>query len=179
MKVLAFGASYSRESINKQFAHFAARYFVHPTVEMELLDLNQFQLPIFTVDIEKEQGHPQAVHDFVAKLDSADLIIISMAEHNGSYTSAFKNLFDWASRVKGNTFENKKIFLLSTSTGGRGGAGVIAAARDRFPRHGAEIVGQFSLPFFDKNFNPQQGITDPALRSEFELIVQLVRSRFE
>gem|GEM_PF-3746323 len=31
-------------------------------------------------------------HDFLAKLESADALVISFAEHNGSYSAAYKNL---------------------------------------------------------------------------------------
>ena len=54
MKIMAFGASYSKQSINKQFAEFAASQFNDATIEV--LDLNQYQLPLFTVDIESELG---------------------------------------------------------------------------------------------------------------------------
>ncbi len=165
MKILAFGASYSSTSINKQFASFAAKQFVGN--EIEVLDLNYFDVPIFTVDREAKEGHPALVKEFVSKIEQADLVIISMAEHNGSYTAAFKNLFDWASRVKSKTFEAKKLFLLSTSDGSRGGASVLAAALERFPRHGAEILASFSLPNFSSNFDSENGIVDGELKSKF------------
>ena len=105
MKIMAFGASYSKQSINKQFAEFAASQFSDATIEV--LDLNQYQLPLFTVDIESELGSPAPVKAFLEKIEEADLLIISMAEHNGSYTVAFKNLFDWTSRLKMKLFEHK------------------------------------------------------------------------
>jgi chromate reductase len=120
MKIIAFGASYSRASINKEFAAFAATQF--GTHEVEVLDLNDYSLPLFTVDVEKELGQPQAAKDFVAKMEEADALIISVTEHNGNFSAAFKNLFDWASRVKLNMFEGKRMLLLSTSPGQGGGA---------------------------------------------------------
>jgi chromate reductase len=173
MKILAFGASYSSTSINKQFASFAANQFVGN--EIEVLDLNYFDVPIFTVDREAKEGHPALVKEFVSKIEQADLVIISMAEHNGSYTAAFKNLFDWASRVKSKTFEGKKLFLLSTSDGGRGGASVLAAALDRFPRHGAEILASFSLPHFKINFESDNGIINDELKIEFLQIIEKIK----
>lgn len=173
MKILAFGASYSSTSINKQFATFAAQQFTGN--EIEILDLNHFDVPIFTVDREAKDGHPDLVKEFVSKIESTDLLIISMAEHNGSYTAAFKNLFDWASRVKAKTFENKNLFLLSTSDGGRGGASSLAAALDRFPRHGANILASFSLPHFHENFDVEKGILNEELKSKFEETIQQVK----
>lgn len=165
MKIIAFGASYSKKSINKKFAGFAAEQFNN--AEIEVLDLNQYKLPLFTVDVESEIGFPENIKSFLAKLEEADLLIISMAEHNGSYTAAFKNLFDWASRLKMKMFEDKKILLLSTSAGQRGGTSVIETARSRFPRHGAEIIASFSLPGFNDNFDAEKGIVNEVLDKQF------------
>ena len=66
MKIMAFGASYSKQSINKQFAEFAARQFSDATIEV--LDLNQYQLPLFTVDVEAELGSPAPVKAFLEKI---------------------------------------------------------------------------------------------------------------
>ncbi|WP_310555385.1 NAD(P)H-dependent oxidoreductase, partial [Flavobacterium sp.] len=95
-KIIAFGASSSKTSINKQLATYAASLFENSSVE--ILDLNDYELPLFSVDKEKENGIPQQAHDFYTKLGTADLIVISFAEHNGAYSTAFKNIFDWISR---------------------------------------------------------------------------------
>ncbi|MCX6180348.1 MAG: NAD(P)H-dependent oxidoreductase [Bacteroidetes bacterium] len=165
MKILAFGASYSSSSINKTFAAFAASKIKN--AEVEILDLRQFDLPLFTVDKEQEIGLPDAAREFLAKLDNADLLVISMAEHNGSYTTAFKNLFDWTSRVKLKMFENKKMILLSTAPGPRGGKGAMDAAFVRFPIHGANILTTFTLPKFGENFSADNGIINEELNQEF------------
>ena len=106
MKIIAFGGSYSKNSINKKFAVYAASLF--KDVDIEILDLNDYPLPLFTIDHEKESGHPQAAKDFLAKIEEADMLIISLAENNGSYSVGFKNLFDWVSRIKVKMFEGKK-----------------------------------------------------------------------
>ncbi|SOD11469.1 NADPH-dependent FMN reductase [Pedobacter xixiisoli] len=169
MKILAFGASYSSTSINKTFAEYATGFF--PAAEIEILDLRSFPLPLFTTDLEKEIGKPQAAIEFVEKLATADLLIISLAEHNGSYTTAFKNLFDWASRLKVKMFENKKMLLLSAAPGPRGGISALQSAITRFPIHGAEVLGSFSLPKFGDNFAFGEGITDESLKVEFMQVI--------
>ena len=170
MKILAFGASYSRNSINKTFAAYVAKQISN--AEVEVLDLSQYDLPIFTVDIEKEVGTPTFVNSFLSKLESADLLVVSMAEHNGSYTSAFKNLFDWTSRAKLKMFEDKKMILLSTAPGARGGKGVIDAALVRFPMHGANIVMHFTLPKFSENFSADLGILNEELKKDFSAKIE-------
>jgi len=174
MNILAFGASASKNSINKQFAHYVADHFEdHEVIKIDLLD---YPLPIFTVDLEKSNGFPENVSLFLDKVRAADLIIISMAEHNGSYTTWFKNLFDWSTRVNAQFFKDKKILLLSTSPGERGGIGSLTAAKERFPRHGAQIIATFSLPNFETNFNSSEGILDRDLKNQLEIIVGKVLS---
>ena len=92
-KIVAFGASNSSRSINKKFARFAANELAD--VDVNFLDLNDFEMPLFNVDREKDSGIPQQAYDFKKHLQDSDGIIISFAEHNGSYSAAFKNVFDW------------------------------------------------------------------------------------
>jgi chromate reductase, NAD(P)H dehydrogenase (quinone) len=172
-KIIAFGASYSRQSINREFARYAASYFEQH--EVELLDLNDYDLPIFTEDFEKERGQPAAAPKFVSKIEEADLLIISIAEHNGNFTAAFKNLFDWASRVKLKMFEGKKILLLSTSPGGRGAKSAFDLAMDRFPRHGGEIIAGFSLPSFYKTYSFNHGILEEDIKADFLKVMNTVK----
>lgn len=169
MKIVAFGASYSKNSINRKFAKYVASLIDN---NVEVLDLNDYQLPLFTVDLEVEIGHPKAITDFINDLDRANLLVISLGEHNGSYEAAFKNLMDWTSRVKPKFFENKNVLLLSTSPGQRGGKSVLETALDRFPRHGATIVGHFSLPNFNDNFNESHGIIEESLTLQLKELIQ-------
>ncbi len=171
-KIIAFGASSSLTSINKQFATYVASLFENKFIEV--LDLNDFELPIFSTDFESEKGIPESAHDFYNQLLTADLIIISFAEHNGSYTAAFKNIFDWISRINGKTFLEKKMLLLATSPGPRGAATVLEAAKNRFPFHGALVVGSFSLSNFNDNFQVEKGITNEVMKNQLLEIINSV-----
>ena len=173
MKIIALGASNSKVSINKQFAAFAAAQFENAGVE--ILDLNDYEAPLFSVDIESQTGIPPIIRSFVREFETADFIIISLAEHNGSYTAAFKNIFDWASRLEIKLFGGKKVLLLATSTGQGGGKSVLESAVKRFPKHGADIAGHFSLPRFFDNFSPEKGITDEQLRQDFDKLMREIK----
>lgn len=168
-KIIAFGASSSKQSINKQLATFAANQFQN--VSVEILDLNDYEMPIFSVDKEKENGiHPLA-QEFYDKLGSADLIIISFAEHNGNYSTAFKNILDWTSRINAKTFQEKPMLLLATSPGARGGSSVLEIANKRFPFQGGIVKGSFSLPSFFENFDVVNGIIHPEYKNQLLEIV--------
>lgn len=168
MKILAFGASTSHQSINKQLATYAASLV--EGAEVEVLDLNDFDLPIFSQDIEDSIGQPEPAHRFITKIANTDAIIISFAEHNGSYTAAYKNIFDWASRVEQKVFQNKKVIMLSTSPGPGGASSVLAGATGSAPYFSADLKGSLSIPSFFDNFDTkQQKIIDPSLDEKLRI----------
>ena len=55
---------------------------------------------------------------------------------------------------------------MATSPGGRGGISVLEKAKNTFPRMGAHLIADFSLPSFYDNFS-ENGITNEELNSEF------------
>lgn len=150
MKIIAFAGSSSSKSINKQLVTYTTTLL--DSFEVEILDLNDYEMPIFSIDRENINGIPDKAHAFREKLAKADGIVCSLAEHNRSYTVAFKNILDWCSRVDMDIFANKPMFLMSTSPGGYGGGNVMNAAKSFFPKCGANIIETFSLPSFKQNF---------------------------
>ncbi|MEX5566027.1 NADPH-dependent FMN reductase [Pseudophaeobacter sp. 1A16562] len=165
MKILAFGASNSKTSINKRLARFTATLVPH--AEIEVLDLNDHDLPIFSEDLEKEIGHPQAAKAFFDKIGSADGVIVSFAEHNGSYTAAYKNLFDWASRIDQKVFQGKPTVYLSTSPGPGGAGSVLASAKGSAQFFGADLKATLSVASFYEVFDADSGtITNPVTLAE-------------
>ena len=171
-KIIAFGASSSKNSINKQLANYVANQFQNANVD--LLDLNDYEMPLYSVDKEKNQGIPELAKAFFAKLGNADLILISFAEHNGAYSTAFKNIFDWISRIDGNTFQGKQMLLLATSPGPRGGSTVLEIAKNRFPFQGRIVKGSFSLPNFNNNFDAEKGITNLEFKNQLTEIIESI-----
>ena len=124
------------------------------------LDLRSFVLPLYSSDEEDANGIPPYAKRFFEMIRDHDGLVISLAEHNGSYAAAFKNLFDWATRIDQKIWAEKPMLLLSTSPGGRGGATVLEAAKTTFPHLGADIRGSFSLPSFYENFDPKHGVAE-------------------
>jgi len=171
-KIIAFAGSSSKNSINKQLATYTAHLFKNS--EVEVLNLNDYEMPIYSVDKETETGIPQLAHDFYAKIGSADLLVISFAEHNGAYSTAFKNIFDWTSRINGKTFQEKPTLLLATSPGPRGGSSVLEIAKNRFPFQGAIVKGSFSLPSFNENFDVEKGIINEDLKTQLTKIINSI-----
>lgn len=166
MKIIAFAATSSRKSVNKQLVNFAANLVEGASVE--LLDINDYEMPLFSEDKEAELGKPQLARDFLAKIASADALMISFAEHNGSYTAAYKNLFDWSSRSNPKVFQGKPMVLMASSPGPGGAKTVLGAATISAPYFDGDVKASFSLPSFYQNFDVENGVV-----SNEELLAQL------
>ena len=165
-QIVAFGASSSKKSINKDLASYAALAIENANVL--ILDLNDFEMPIYSIDYENDHGIPEKAFKFKEKIKTADGIIISFAEHNSVYTAAFKNIFDWISRIEKVVWYNKPMFLLSTSDGDRGAKTVLQIAHNRMSFGNPHKIPTFSLPNFKMNFDKNKGITDNHLNDEFQ-----------
>ncbi|MEH6823015.1 MAG: NAD(P)H-dependent oxidoreductase [Motiliproteus sp.] len=154
MKIIVFAATSHKESINKQLVEYAGRLLNKACVET--LDLNDYELPLYSQDKEKELGHPRLAKDFLTKIAESDGIIISFAEHNGSYTVAYKNIFDWCSRIEPKVFQGKPMVFLSTSPGSIGGSSVLATAIQSAPYFDGIVKSSLSIPSFYDNFDTEK-----------------------
>lgn len=173
MKILVFGASNSYDSINKKFATSVSKYYKELDDQKEIIDLNDFEMPLFSKQYEELNGIPQKAIELAEKIDWADLLVISFAENNGNYNVGYKNTIDWISRIPGRKiYQNKAVFLLATSPGARGGQSVLQIATDRMPFDGAEVLETFSLPEFQKKFEEGKGVIDNLFRSQLEAKVR-------
>lgn len=172
MKILAFAASNSRNSVNRKLATHAAELARARGAEIEMIDLNDYEMPIYSIDRELEGGIPSAAHDFLAEIGEADALIISFAEHNGNYSAAFKNIFDWASRVRMDVYQGKDMLLLATSPGAGGGQHVLNIAGSASPHFGGKVLGTLGIPSFGENFDEAKGeLTNAELSTKLNNLI--------
>lgn len=169
-KIIAWAGSNSKHSINRQLVLYVAHKIENVTVIP--INLHELELPLYGIDLQKEHGFPANVIELNDTLSSADGLVLSLAEHNGSYTAAFKNAFDWLSRIDKNVWKGIPTLLMATSPGGRGGAKVLQTAKEMMPFFGGNVIADFSLPSFHANFTPE-GITDEALSADLTQKIQL------
>lgn len=163
--IIAFAGSDSKTSINKQLATYAANLV--EDAQVKVLDLNDYELPLYGIDKEQEIGIPENAHKFLKEIQNSDGIVLSLAEHNGAYATVFKNIFDWMSRIDGKLWSDKPMLLMATSPGARGGQTVLDIAKGRLPYMGGNIVADFSLPSFGDNFS-ENGIKDAELAQKLQ-----------
>jgi len=168
-KIITLGGSNSNNSINKKLAEYTGKLLKN--VELIKIDLNAFEMPMFSIDTENEKGFSEATKALNKIFNEADGFIVSLAEHNGAYSAVFKNTYDWLSRVDANVWRDKPMILLSTSPGGRGGATVLSIASEKFPRMGANIIGSLAVPSFYDNFKEGKMLDEKIKNKISELVL--------
>ncbi|MGR5168876.1 NADPH-dependent FMN reductase [Vibrio astriarenae] len=173
MKIIAFGASTSSTSINKALATYAAGLV--DDAQVKVLDINDYSVPMFSEDKEKEIGQAQGAQAFLQDLAEADALVISFAEHNGYHPAAYKNLFDWATRIEREVFQGKPAVYLATSPGPGGAQNVLAAATGSAGYFGGNVKASVSLPSFYDNFDVEAGVvTNAEIAQQIRQAVQLL-----
>lgn len=172
MKVLSIAATNHKDSMNKKLITYATKFLkkdINPSAETEIIDLIDYELPLYRQDREEEGGIPDKAKEFYQKIGAADAVIISFAEHNGSYTAVYKNLFDWVSRIDQKVYQDKPVIIMAASPGGRGGAGVLGTVEQVAPFFGMDIKGKISVPTFQDNFDFEQNeITNDDIKKQMQ-----------
>ena len=166
-KILAFAGSNSCTSINHKLVAYTSSLLENHQVE--LLDMSKISFPMYSEDLEKSDGYSAELKTLMQKIENADALVISVNEHNSSVSAFFKNIIDWLSRMERKFLLDKKVLLMATSPGGRGGIGALETTESVLPRFGAEIIATFSLPSFHNNFDAE--ITDLELKTAHKEIV--------
>lgn len=151
MKILRIVASTSKNSINKKLSDYAIEKMGIKD-EVKTIWLKDVNIPIFSVDIENE-GFPKELMEIYDIINQSEKIIFANPENNGYLTAALKNLLDWLSRIKIKYLEDKKVMIISTSTG-KGGAKKSLEELSNIMGHvKAELVSTYSLARFNDNFD--------------------------
>lgn len=148
MKILAFAASNSRNSINRALVEYAVSNLLPkagPQAEVEFLDLNDYEMPIYSIDRQQENGIPQQAQDFFNRIGRSDALLISFAEHNGFASAAWKNIFDWMSRIDIKVWQDKPMVILAATPGPRAGEGVLTTQEKAAPFFGGEVRGRLGI----------------------------------
>jgi len=167
MKILAIPASNSSKSINKELINYTASLMTQH--EVEIININDYEMPIYSTDLEEACGVPDAASRFLQKIQQSDALVISYAEHNGNYTVAYKNLFDWTSRVNMKVYQGKPIVMLSTSPGPGGARSVLKLASESAHFFDGQVKASLSIPGFYDNFDlEKKQLTNPELISQLQ-----------
>lgn len=175
VKILAFSGSGRRDSFNKKVVAVAAKGAQEAGAQVTIVNLENFDMPMFSEDLEAENGMHSGAQKFKELLMSHDGFLISNPEYNSSYSALFKNSIDWASRkIEGEkplqAYKGKIAGIMAASPGALGGMRVLVTTRMLLENLGVMVLpnqkavgGAFGL--FDDNGNMTDEKTASALKS--------------
>jgi NAD(P)H-dependent FMN reductase len=135
-RLIALSGSTRRESYNRRLVRIAGEGASRAGGEIHLVDLNDFELPLYHADHEAEHGMPKGAAAFKELCVAADGYLIAAPEYNGSLPAALKNAIDWLSRpgpgeteLSHTAFRGKVAGIMSASPGAWGGVRGLAHLR--------------------------------------------------
>ena len=147
VKILAFAGSTRTDSYNKKLVKIAVEGARQAGVEVTLIDLRDFPMPLFDGDLEAASGMPEHAKRFKRLMIEHQGLLISTPEYNSSITGVLKNSIDWASREESDdepplvAFRGKTAALVSASPGAYG-----ASRSQRHVRAILAHLGAYVLP---------------------------------
>lgn len=160
--ILAFSGSNNPDSINKELVQFVIKKY--PEYGIRIIDLKKFDVPIYSQKIQSN-GIPDTILELYKIFQKSEGFIIASPEHNGLPSVFLKNTIDWLSVIDQKFFDNKPVFLLSTSPGGTGGRTHLALLAKLIPLWGGKLKSIYSLGNFYSKFN----INTKRIENELEI----------
>lgn len=125
-KILAFAGSTRTDSLSKKLVKIAADGANESGADTMVIDLRDFQMPLYDEDLEKQEGLPSNARKLKDLMMEHQGFLISSPEYNSSISGVLKNTIDWTSRQTDDElplacFKDKITGLMSASPGGLGG----------------------------------------------------------
>lgn len=125
-KILAFAGSLRKGSFNKMLIRIAAQGAREAGAEVTLIDLRDYQMPLYDGDVEESSGIPENARTLKEIFRAHDGLLLACPEYNSGITGVLKNTIDWVSRPAGDKkplecFDGKVAALVSASIGQWGG----------------------------------------------------------
>lgn len=167
-RILVFAGSSRTGAYSKQLARAGAIALdsLSGPQTSNLIDLADFDVPVYNADLEADKGLPQRIRAFKILARQHDGMMIATPEYNGCVPPLLVNLFAWASRPEPNegassVFQDKPVALMASSPGGRGGVRVVPRLRDMVSELGMIAVRGFvTVPYADDAFAADGRIAD-------------------
>jgi NAD(P)H-dependent FMN reductase len=120
-RVLVFGASLRKNSLNDRLAALAASTVEDKGWLADRAAFGDFECPSYDADVEHGGRIPDGAHRLRDRLVQVDALIIASPEYNASMPGSLKNVIDWTSRIKPQPFNGKQCLLMSASPSMSGG----------------------------------------------------------
>lgn len=176
IRILAFGGSLRRDSLNHRLVQIAAASARAAGATVTLARLSEHPMPVYDGDLEQEQGMPPGAASFKRLLIEHDALLISSPEYNSSYPGGLKNAIDWASRAAPGeaplaAFRGKVVGIMAASPGPLGGIRMLPVLRQLLSSIGMLVVPeQAAVGGPGAAFDQAGNLSDPKLQGMVQAV---------
>lgn len=180
-KILAFSGSSRKGSLNKMLLAIAVRELRALGADVTVIDLRDFNLPIYDGDIEA-QGIPEGAKRLHAIFKAHNALLICTPEYNGGVAPLTKNSIDWVSRPMNgepavSAIMGKAVSILSAAVGLVGGSRQQQQMRVSFQVMRCIAVPEtVNIPMAHTAFNEDGSLKDKATHDMVVLAVKSLKS---
>ena len=122
IETAVIAASTRRASLNGALARQIADHLSASGHPVDLIDLTDYEMPLYHGDLETDQGIPAATIALAARLATSSRLVITSPEYNGSFPALLKNTIDWLTRADRSVLSHLDIHLAAASPGRLGGS---------------------------------------------------------
>lgn len=122
----------------------------HKLGDTKLLDLNEYQFPVFEERLKFMKDPMKKAVEFADDIKKADAVLIVTPEYNGGYPASLKNVIDLLT----GEWKRKPIAISTVSSGAFGGSQVITSLQFSLWKQGAIVVpAMFPVPNVEKSYD--------------------------
>lgn len=166
-KLLFFAGSARRESLNQKLAQKAAAVAEEKGAEVTVINLKDFQMPLYDGDLEAAEGLPENAIRLKKLFVEHDGFYIASPEYNSSFSALLKNVLDWISRphekdeVPLSAYSGKIAAIGSIAPGSLGGLRGLVPLRMMLGNIAVHVVpNQVAISFGFDAFDDQDELKD-------------------
>ena len=128
-RIAIIAGSTRRASVNSLLAREIAAELERRDRDHLLVDLAEFDMPIYHGDLEEEQGVPAPARRLADVLRDSGGLVVASPEYNGSFSPLLKNTVDWVTRIDMGVLRDTLVGLAAASPGRGGGVRGLARVR--------------------------------------------------
>ncbi len=178
-RILIVPGSARGQALSKRLARAALAAIDRAGGLGTLIDLAQFEMPLYRAELEARDGLPEATRRLQALIAGHDALLVASPEYNGSMTPLLVNALDWCSRLDPRNaagsglaiFANKPAGLLGSSPGALGGLRALFHLRDLLGYLGMIVIPQqLTVPRANQAFDADGGLIDETQRARLDAV---------
>lgn len=186
-KLLFLSGSARRESLNQKLAIKAAQIAKNKGAAVTVIDLKDFQMPLYDGDLEAAEGLPKTAIKLKNLFIEHDGFYIASPEYNSSFSALLKNALDWISRPHEkdeaplSAYNGKTAAIGSVAPGAFGGLRGLVPLRMMLGNIMVHVIpNQVAIPFGFDAFDDQDEFKDEhhvrMLETSIEQFVQTAQA---